>query len=444
MREWLWSKLKALILLPRGHGKTQSCIALFVRHILEIQTPILVITAGSGNARRIFREVKRLLKTPLIREKYGDLIESFSTNTGEMWFSELISTNSPDPIFKVVGQSGEQIGYHSAWIHLEDIIPEEYISEQSNINVRNWFLDVIKFIALRGEKKSRITATGTRKSLEDFYNFLITKQRFEVLHKQSIKVVSGRLPEPKDCEFDDAMRLISIPHKGEYQTLDCPNWELDELLDELINNPVGFASQMQNEPIPRSGLFFTASEWIENSQPMIDFTGNQTFVDPAWGKSAAASESCILVCTVSQGKMVVLDASIGKYDPTILDDEAARLHKLFRGTQIHLEDNFLQITSRFTESSRIMNLRGVRTFEQTIDKIMRIDSLKAPFSTGRIEIHTSCSFKEKIRAQFLKYNRRAGSWDILDCLATAYEFLSYYMRMRREQTIKIGARGNRF
>ena len=169
MRDFLWDNHRGLCLEPRGHGKTQSIIALFVRHILEKRTPILNINAGSGNSRRIFKEVKRFLESEQIRLDYGDVIESANKTTMEIVLKPELSTGSPDPNLKCVGRGGEVIGLHPAWIHLEDIIQEEFKNDESNDDLITWYNEVVNYLAVEDTK---ITVTGTRKSLADFYSWI--------------------------------------------------------------------------------------------------------------------------------------------------------------------------------------------------------------------------------------------------------------------------------
>jgi hypothetical protein len=426
MRMKLWHFLLLLVLLPRGHGKTTSIIALFARYLLEVFRPLLCIKAGGMGSRIVFREVRKLLMSHKIRQDYGDIMETMNISTQEMYYCNQIDTSSSDPAFKCVGKGGEIIGLHAGWIHLDDIVQEEAKSEMTKEALKYWYSDVVKYCVVRGDNPTRITATGTRKDPDDFYSYLMAS-RYEVLHRKSIEPIKGRLPNAEDCVFDERGNLLSIGEVGEYETLECPNWTVLDIFQEMFDDPVGWASQMQNEPIPRSGLFFKQEEWRENDLHLSHFTNNQVFVDPAWGKSAAASETAIIVVSVYNSKLVILDSSIGKYNPVQLEGEAVRLAHKHACMSTHLEDNFIQITSRFNSASKLMQLPGAQTFQQKTDKIMRIDTLKGPFSTGRIEIHTSCSFKDKIKAQFLKYNRRKGSWDILDVISTAYQMNAYYM-----------------
>ncbi len=444
LRESLWNELNLIELYPRGHGKTTSVIELFTRYLLEVKRPLLCIKSGNAGARWMFGEVRKLMMLTSIRQDYGDVMESMNRSTQEMYYSYDIAYASSDPAFRCVGKGGEIIGLHSGWIHLDDIIQEEAKSEMTREGLRNWYDDVVKYCVVRGENPTRITFTGTRKDMDDFYSYIMAK-RFKIQHKRSIEIVSGRLPNFDECEFDEYGMPIKWPETGVFETLSCPNWTFADLLYAYYDDPIGFASQMQNDPVPRGGLFFAQEEWIEVDDPLIDYTANHTFVDPAFGKTAASSDTAILVLTVHKGDLVLLDASVGKYDPPMLENETVRLSTRHGSISTHLENNYAQITSRFTEDRPIRNLRGVRTFEQKIDKIDRIDAFKAPLSTRRVKVHVSCNFKDKIKAQFLKYNRRKGAWDILDCWTTGYLYLSRYMRRStREGKLKVGAYGNRF
>ncbi len=268
--------------------------------------------------------------------------------------------------------------------------------------------------------------------MNDFDNWLMTEQSWsnEATH---FKAIEGRIPSVSDVTFNDKGFVNSISESAlEQMTIYNPFIDPLKLVDIAIRSPISFASQYQNEPIPRGGTFFSIDEWIENDMdknqdPQTRFFNNHVWIDPAWGKTASSSETAIIVISIADNKMIVLDASIGRFHPNELEDEAVRLSFDYKALTTRAEDNFVQVTSRFLTNSKLRRLHGFRTFTQKTDKIERIDSLKGPFSTGRIEFHISCGFKDKIKQQFLKYDRTRKSWDILDILATAYQESAPYL-----------------
>jgi hypothetical protein len=319
-------------------------------------------------------------------------------------------------------------------------------SEGETERLIEWYEDVLSpMLSLYKDDAGRLTGTSTRKNPDDFDNYLMTKQSWTNKNTH-YRAIEGYIPTLKDVTLNDEGRVIAI-NEDVLANLNIYNPYIDpiKLVDIAIRTPVAFASQYQNDPIPRGGRYFLPKEFIINTLPLSTFSRCQEFVDPAWGKSAAASETAMFICAVNEGKLVFLDASIGNYDTVLLEDEAVRLHTEFNAVGIHMEDNYLQITTRYNEDSKLRSLRGARTFSSKGDKLERIDSLKAPFVTSRIEFHVSCNFLSKIKAQFLRYNRKKGAWDILDCISMAYEYMFRYMRkMRKGSKLKVGVMGARF
>ena len=74
--EKLWTNLKLLVFVPRGHGKTFLSIALICRYLLEHQKPVVMITSGSAQQRRLFRRIVTILNSPIIKKDYGEIIGS--------------------------------------------------------------------------------------------------------------------------------------------------------------------------------------------------------------------------------------------------------------------------------------------------------------------------------------------------------------------------------
>jgi predicted phage terminase large subunit-like protein len=435
MRQQMWQAPRVIVLLPRGHGKTQSSIALFTRFLLEQRLPILVVTAGSGNARRIYREIKRLLKSPKIREDYGDVVESFNGVEKEIYLKDGIK-QSVDPDLKIVGRGGEIIGLHPYWIHMEDIIQEEYKSDESNESIKEWYSEVVSYCAM---DNTRITCTGTRKGVEDFYSWLMT-QNFNVLHKRAIELLSGRWPEYRDCTEEiitdkTGLKMSTISDIdiscGEFKTLNCPKHSLKKMLLKRVLNLQSFESQMQNNPLPATGLYFDKEDWKVVSRDTYhynDYVDYYIAVDPAYGKSNKADSTAILVLCVINGKLMVIDGIMDKLDFNQIEAYIKEFHDRYNPHLILIEENFLQ--TWLVQRTEALGL-PVSGIKQKTNKVLRIDSLKIHFQRGNILILDECRILNKLYIEYVQYNQEQSSGsrhdDGLDALAMGLEYLSSYL-----------------
>lgn len=452
MQEYLWTKLRGLVLLPRGHGKTKCVIALIVRYILEVRMPVLVVTSGPTNQRRIFREVQKLLKSEKIRRKYGDVMENFNRTTYEMVFVERIVTGQIDPALKVIGREGDIIGLHPAWIHLEDIVQEEFVSEDSNQMLNEWFDEIISYLAIHkvgGE--TRITATGTRRSRSDFYAYLQGKN-FETLHEHAIDLVKGEWATINDCTMQtqhDAngfeyqiIRDVEIG-KSEYTTLGCPNWTVKALLIQRIKNLEKFESQMQNNPLPATGLYFDKKNWRwVDEQPVEYFGEYYVTMDVAYGSSKAADNTAILVGAIREGVLTVVDGIIDKLSPDQMLEWLKVYEKKYDPRIVWVEAVFWQVLLKNSLAKRIKNVTGYKLNTRQ-SKVMRLDALNPHFIEGRIAIVRGKTFSEKLYIEYMQYDRKPSTAtkhdDGLDALAMMMQKLSIYT-VTDEPTEKTGQR----
>ena len=54
LRNKIWNMEELIALLPRGYGKTESVLALFIRWFLEIREPIYIVSPSSEHSKKVF------------------------------------------------------------------------------------------------------------------------------------------------------------------------------------------------------------------------------------------------------------------------------------------------------------------------------------------------------------------------------------------------------
>jgi len=434
IRDKIWDSLKLLVEIPRGHGKTWSVIGLFARYLLEIRKEILAI-ANTGTKDSIYMTLIDILTGEKVREDYGDVISTKNLTKGEIWFVKDLRRNADGSYmqranFKVSGKWGESIGHHPGWIHLEDIIQLEAVSPLSNERLRMWFSRVIKFMKKRGTK---ITITATRKDIEDFYWYIETAHHFRVLLLTAMELVSGRYPKIDEVVADhDEEILTEYADVGEYKILGCPEWPLPALLYMYIYHYEDYMAEMENQPLSGRGKHFDADDWKE-IEPLDETKNENIFnkyivADPGFGSSDGASDTAIMVIGIRKGMFIIVDSEVGKFD---LDEKAEKiieLHIKWDPLWTRAEDNFRQITTRYSPNSPLMRLRGFSVFEQFKDKNERIAAFKSPYRRGQIQIYNNCGHLNKIKAQYLTFRKDLKKgWDIYDALTSGYEMLSSFL-----------------
>ena len=443
------SQKRYFAFLPRGYGKTTEVIGDACYWLLERKSPYLMFTAGPTGKNRIFRKIKSILKSDKIRKHYGDVVESFNSILGEMWFKEEIY-NHTDPTLKVAGRMSDVIGLHPARIHFEDIIQTEFVGAESNELLLEWYYEVVTYLAT---KNTIMGGTGTRKGYYDWYK-KIMKHDYYVLHKKAINLISGEWPTIKDCKIEmvaeedgfDTELLQDVSLKqGEYEWLYCPNHTLKDLLYDRIINLSAFESQMQNSPLPEGGLYFAKEEWLEvEPYSLTHFNDYFITVDPGYGQSKKADNTAILVCAIYQSKLYIVDGVIKKLKFDEIIQTIANYRDIYHPIQIYVETNFAQVWLQQDAGRLGLPLIGVK---QKTNKIMRIDALKPYYGSGMIQIYSSCPAKHALYKEYMQYDRRDSTGekhdDGLDALATLLDKVAHYLVRTRSVKAYTGASQSR-
>lgn len=408
LREKIWSMEELVALIPRGYGKTESVLALFIRWILEIRQPLYVVTPASNHSKNMLKRIERQLKSPRIRRDYGDILNKVSYDKEMMTIEYHPSFNYTtfDSPLALVTFNGAKEGVHPAWIHFEDVMQKEYKNIESNQDIRDKFTKTFsKMRTRRGDKRTKITATGTRYGLDDFYSYLMNDQSMPFVHYKALE-------------------------EDNITWLRCPNYTLVDLIGEKLKDAASFETSMNNNPVPSSGLYFEREHWIEVGVNDIPYYTNMTYyivVDPARGMSEGADNTAILVVGISNGVAYVVNGFIGKID----DDEKVKritdLHTQYNPAFTLIEKVFAQIDMR-----KFAHLRGIQGYQDTSRnaKIVRISAMKSYFKDGLIKVVRDIQPYEFILNEYLQYQESHSTTsrkdDAIDALSI---FIQQYGRL---------------
>jgi predicted phage terminase large subunit-like protein len=431
---FLNTTMRGFAFLPRTGGKTTNVIGDALRWILEHREPYLMFTAGPGGKSRIFRAMRRLLKSKPIRQAYGDVMEgNGNSQTGEIYFVDEIY-NHADPTFKVTTRMSDIIGSHPKRIHFEDIVQQPFSGSETKEKFINWYDEVVEYLAVEG---TRLTGTGTRKAVDDVYSYII-QQNFEVLREKAIEKISGRYPTEADCTFDITTDKHGFTTKqitdidlsvGVFEYLECPNWSPKYLHSKRVLKLQAFESQMQNNPLPESGLYFDRDDWIEvDPYPLKHLNNYFITVDSGYGQSKKADNTAILVLGIFNSECFIVDGFIGRIAFDVILDKIEKFQQLYEPMQTFVQTFFAEIWIKQRGAARGINMTNV---EDKRNKIMRIDALKPWYNQHTIKVYKTLPCKQLLFQEYIQYNRRDSTADRhddgLDALATGLDKLTHYL-----------------
>ncbi|KKN03475.1 hypothetical protein LCGC14_1107390 [marine sediment metagenome] len=447
LQDLLWEGNDKLGHVPRFGGKTVTYLGMTAKELVERKEPLLTICSPK-RVKILFRAMIVRMGSPQLRKDYGDMIAvddgrvQIDRTERMIWISDKIPYNYEDPWFRVASRETDIIGSHPAHLHFEDISQRE--SEHATNKLIEWCEDVVvPMLSLEKGVIARKTGTSTRKGPDDFDNYLMTTQGW-TNKGTHFRAMEGYIPNIKDVTLDEYGNVVAINKEArDNMEILNPNWDPIKLINIAIKTPISWASQYQNEPIARGGIYFTKDDIYISDSSITHFTQNKEYSDPAWGTSSK-KKTVIIVVSIYNYALHILDASIGKFDTNKIGIETVRMARQWKTIKTKLENNFAQYKSRFDVDSPLLNLRGVQLFNQDKNKLQRISALKGPLSTGRIRIHPECSFKNEIINEILSYDESKKPWDILDTIAQAYEDNARWMSPTAKSKIKVGVQSPRF
>ncbi len=434
----VWMRNKTMTIYPRDHGKTIWLCVLFLYWILELNRSILVI---AGLPYKIWRIIFTTLEQPRIQNKYDYEIVKSNENRGILYTSRQICE---DPIFNVSGWGGKYTGLHPQWTHLEDIIQlmpvaeatSERLFENFNTNVR--------------DLSQRLSISGTRKDLNDFYARL-KKKYFLELREVALEL-DGRYPEWKDVIFEDytdpygVVQQVPVSLSDEYMAsikykiLGCPHWTIEKLLFRYLDDRPSFMSQFQNNPLPRGGKYFDIKYWITwPDYPMSDIFGKcYIAVDPSFGKKDGADYFAILVAIITHHHLDIVKVELHKGMSFRVATEMLRFYsKVYNPLVMLIETNFWQALLYEDVEDVIPNMKPI---VHSIEKTKRIDSLDSPYRRGMIRHCEGMGFMEEAKEMYILYDRLPSTPtkkdDYLDAEEMLWEETKWYLMGQKELIMK--------
>lgn len=446
---WDYPELKAyrnmtddrtIRLMHRKAGKSVSDVGIYTREFLE-GIKLGVITAGSSMKSKIFRAMYYNLRSPKIRVDYGDILaKEFGGETNKTR-GFMVCAGNPDagldPDFQITTRGGEIIGSHMDKLYLHDIIQEQFKSYESNDSLLITYEEVWQFCS------DWIGGTGTRKGLDDFYAHM-QKRGYKFFYRPAVKLISGRWPTKADCEimniYDEITGVSTEQYidvntsVGEFEFTGCPDWPLKRLLMKRVENEFAFESQMNNNPLARSG-YFDKTHWheLEPFGPgLTPYSDYFMSVDPGYSdnvRSASADYTAILIGTVFDRKIYVVDGIIERLGFDEIIDHIEEFHRIYKVHKIRMIKNFAE---RWLKTKVEQKFLPIDAIQEKRNKIMRISALKPHFKAGRIISMKAGGHHHMLKREFLIYDELPSTGtkhdDGLDALAYLVEILIPYLR----------------
>lgn len=389
---------KILIAAPRGNAKTTLARLLMLWHIIRGDIHFAVVISDTvDQAKASVEAIKiELEENPRLSKDFSDCV-----GEGPVWQAEEIVTKNRIKI-KCYG-SGKRIrganyrGFRPELIVLDDLENDENVrTKEQRDKLHLWFERSIVYLG-PPDASAKIIYIGTILHYDSLMQRVAKRGDFEFHKWRALISYPSRMDLWEKWENiwrEDPVqaRYFYETHKAEMDEGAEVLWpDVQTLYDLMLfraASPATFAAEMQNEPIDESlAVFKNFSYYTEPPRGTINYGA----VDPALGKARGDTTAIIVVGRDPQtGKIYVLHADIGRYDPMRTIERMIQSQKLFNCVRWAVEDVafqefFRKIIVTISASEGVpLPVVGVK---QRASKDIRIESLAPHVENGVILFH---------------------------------------------------------
>lgn len=317
---------------------------------------ILISHKTLGKAKAILTEIKgHYERNEVFRHFYGDY-------TGEKWTdSEIVIGKrekvSKEPTISTGGVDHEVTGGHYNYIVNDDLVGiKDMVSEAERERVLR-YIKAEKYIRDNGFFLG-IDTIGTRWNLDDAYAWMMANQRISIRVKKAI---------------DDKGNPY-FPSR----------YNIEELNRIEREDPIMFASQMLNEPLPSSMQIYRADElnyFTPDDLFLKTILPNSiiyAYADLALGKSNSSDYTAIVLGAQYEDFIYIFKAYIERCIPSVTKGVILSLCKDFHIKKFGIESNSFQkiFVNDVKESLESLGAdTAIIPIEHRSDKVLRISSM---------------------------------------------------------------------
>lgn len=414
LSELIWESIELLALLPRGYGKTERILALFIRWILEVREPLYIVAPSEPHMKKLLKRMEAIMRSPRIRRDYGDIAAKFLYGKSEMsiiYHADMRYRRFDNPVTIVTWYNAKE-GLHPAWIHFEDVMQKLFKDRSANDDIKFKYSKTFNNMrTVRNGKLTKMTFTGTRYDVKDFYHFVMTKFQIPVYHVRALD------------ENDNMTK--------------CPNHTKETLLKMREIAPIAFETNMNNNPIPSSGNYFKREAWdnalFDDDTRESLFAGNIGIFaacDPNLGITDESDNTAFIVYALKNNTLWAIDGFTGKISLPEIRKYVQMYNEIYGVLIFDMETVFALGVALTGELQNIGNIAPFHD-NSTDAKYIRISAMKALFANGRIRIWKGLPNYNQLLEEYLLYDQEPSTEgkkdDTLDALSMAVKRWSSYL-----------------
>jgi len=365
----------ALVLLPRGHGKSKMLQGYITWLIVNDPNLRVILASESDKKAMVFlRSIRNTIEyNPIIKKYYGSL-KGIPWSDHEIELSSRTEHHTEPTLMSVGSGSGQITGLHSTHLYLDDLVSFASARSQSQREKDlDWYKTSLMPVPLAN---SKIGVLGTRYHPSDLYQFLIDDLKYSVLKMPAIDPETGK----GLCEW--LYPLKKLEQKRE--ELGSIIWNLQYMND---------VSLLQEGNIFKYEFFKFYDSLLKKDEIIIN-RDNKSIkikkihigVDPAISQKDSADFS--VLCVVGKGednKLYILDIKRGHWTFTQQKEKIIEMNEIWNPQKILIEDvAYQKALIQELQSIGGLPIKGIKPVG---DKISRAMAFSPWIENGNLFFH---------------------------------------------------------
>lgn len=212
----------------------------------------------------------------------------------------------------------------------------------------------------------------------------------------------------------DKVELL-FPKRVDKRTGEQKGFTIESLLQILRNDPIHFTCQYENNPNPGGSRLFTEELWERCSViwPQVPTSGPIICIwDLAWSLNARQDRTVGIAVRIGPDrKAYVIDAVIGRFDPTTMVKWIVILANRHKANKVYVEDSngaklLIPSINYYCQINKMRGIPlefiGMGRGEKGL-KDIRIHALQPTMSTGKVLFFSGMQQFEEMKTEFINY-----------------------------------------
>lgn len=362
----------ALVLLPRGHGKSKMLSGYITWLIVNNPNLRIILASESDKKAMVFlRSIRNTIEyNPIIKKYYGEL-KGTPWSDHEIELSTRTEHHTEPTLMSVGSGSGQITGLHSTHLYLDDLV--SFASARSQTQREkdlDWYKTSLMPVPLAD---SKIGVLGTRYHPSDLYQFLIDDLKYSVLKMPAIDPETGK----SLCEWLYPLKKLEQKRKE----LGSQIWHLQYMNDVSLLQE---GNIFKYEFFKFYDLLLKKDEVIINrDNKSIKIKKIHIGVDPAISQKDTADFTAITILGMGEdNKLYVLDTIKGHWTFTQQKQKIIELDNIWNPNKIVIEDVAYQ--KALIQELRAIGGLPIKEIRPVRDKISRAMEVSPWFENNNI------------------------------------------------------------